>query len=86
MSGNYKYTKVICKYTKVINCYTTPYMGHLMADLLILIGHIYISWSHISEKKIMNNLKPLHGKLVAMTSLGEEEGGEFSCHMIVKKD
>lgn len=29
----------------------------------------------VSHFMIMNNLKPLHGKLVGMTSLGEEEGG-----------
>lgn len=63
----------------------TPYMGHLMADLLVLIGHIYILVSHFWEKD-QNNLKPLHGKLVGMTSLGEEEGGgSFHVTWLLKK-
>lgn len=75
MFGNYKYIKVICKYIKVINCYIIFYMGYLMVDLLVFIGYIYIFWFYIFEKKIMNNLKFLYGKLVGMIFFGEEEGG-----------
>lgn len=64
----------------------TPYMGHLMADLLVLIGHIYILVSHFWEKD--------HEQLKAFTWQTSWNdiprrgggGGEFSCHMIVKKD